>query len=161
MNFQLMEYKFPETYETLRKEEQLNKLRIISSALNLTKDSILLDLGCGTGLSNQVFNCKIIGLDLEYNLLKQAKFNKVLGFGEILPFKDKAFDAVISVTSLHNFNNIEQALKEIKRVGKTFAFSVLRKSIKYGYIIELISREFEINEIIEERNDTILICKSL
>lgn len=154
-----MEYKFPEIYNTLHEEEQLNKLRIISSALNLTKESILLDLGCGTGLSKQIFNCKIIGLDAEYPLLKQAKLNKINGLAENLPFKDNTFDLVIAVTSLHNFNDIEQALKEINRVGKEqFAFSVLRKSAKYNYIRRLISREFKIKEIIEERNDTISIC---
>lgn len=154
----LMEYKFPESYDTLRRDEQLNKLHIIANELNLKKQDLLLDIGCGTGLSKEVFDCHIVGIDPEPSLLNKATFQKTQSRAELLPFKDKSFDAVIAVTSLHNVHDIARAIDEIKRVGKgKFAFSVLRKSARHDSLIENITRKFAIEKIIQEKIDTILL----
>ena len=118
-----------EGYNELHGEEQLNKLKIIANEIKTGKDTKLLDVGCGTGLSAKIFNCNITGIDPAEKLLQQAPFKKIKAKAESLPFKDNEFDVVIAVTSIHNFDDIEKGLKEIKRVGKDkFALTILKKS---------------------------------
>jgi len=146
-------------YDELHKEEQLNKLNIIKKNIQINKNDLLLDVGCGTGISSQ-FDCKVIGLDPSIKLLNLNKNkNKILASAESIPFEDNHFDIVISITAIHNFNNIEKAIKEIKRVGKDkFVFSILKKSIKLNEIENLIKNNFKINKIIEEDKDIIFFC---
>ena len=148
-------------YDELHGEEQLSKLAVIKSNLEISKNARLLDVGCGTGISSG-FNCFVAGIDSSMGLLKQNKNNKkILGTAESLPFKDNSFDYVISVTAIHNFKNIRKSIEEVKRVGKKdFVFSVLRKSGKFDYIKEMIEENFRIEKIIEEHYDTILFCKN-
>jgi len=147
-------------YNELHKQEQLNKLRIIKHNLNIKKDSSLLDVGCGTAFSLEYFNCSKTGIDPSFHLLKQSKSHVVCGMAEYLPLKDNSFDFVISITSIHNFNNIEKALLEMKRVGKNFGFSILKKSKEFELIKKLIEKNFLITNTLEEDKDIILIGKA-
>ena len=146
-------------YDELHKEEQLNKLKIIKSSLKINKNSRLLDIGCGTGISSD-FECFVVGIDPSIELLKRNnKTMKINGIAETLPFKDGVFDCVISVTALHNFNDLEKSLEEITRVGKNnFVFSVLRKSGNFSKIKNLINNNFKIQATMEEEKDTIFFC---
>ena len=68
--------------------------------------------------------------------------------------------AVISVTALQNFTDIEKGLLEIKRVGKEyFAISVLKKSPKIKMIEELVPKLFPVQRIVEEEKDIIFFCR--
>jgi len=146
-------------YNELHGEEQLNKLRIIADNLKVKKSDSLLDVGCGSGLSSKIFNCNITGIDPSEKLLQQCPFKTVQASAESIPFPDHSFDIVIAVTCIHNFNDIEQGLSEIKRVGKDiFAFSILKKSVKLKEIEVLISKCFNITKRIEEEKDVIFIC---
>ena len=89
----------------------------------------VLDVGCGKGfllndLKELCPGLNVYGLDIsEYaimNCLKGVKENCHLGSATKLPFEDKKFDLVFSITTLHNLFNYEldMALKEIKRVCK-------------------------------------------
>ena len=142
-------------YSGLYEEEQLKKLKIMKA--NVKTNSIL-DIGCGSGFSGKIFSCKIIGLDLSFNLLKQAKFSKVLAAAENLPFKDKSFEGIICVTAIHNFKNYKKALLEIKRImRKSGAISVLKRSKKFSKIVRDIKKMFKIVNEIDEEKDRILI----
>tara|TARA_Y100000294_G_scaffold151537_1_gene149386 strand:+ start:251 stop:889 length:639 start_codon:yes stop_codon:yes gene_type:complete len=148
-------------YDGLYMEEQNIKLNIIKQNIKIKKSDFLLDVGCGTGLSS-VFNCKVIGVDPSIELLQQNNNNnkKILAKAENIPFKSNSFDKVISVTSLHNFDNFKKGLKEIKRVGKKdFVFSVLKKSKKFNAIEKEIKENFDIKKIIDGKKDWIFICK--
>jgi len=145
-------------YDELHGEEQLKKLRIIADNIPTTKETKLLDVGCGTGLSAKVFDCQITGIDPSEELLKKCPFTTVKGSAENMPFANNTFDVVIAVTSIHNFDDLEQGLKEIKRVGKQFALTVLKKSPKKDKILELISKIFTVDRTIEEDIDIILFC---
>lgn len=146
-------------YEELYKEEQLNKMLIIKKHIKANKNTKILDVGCGTGISSD-FDCTVIGIDPSIELLRQNKKIWILGNAESMPFKDNSFDYVLSVTAIHNFNGIEKSMQEIKRVGREkFVFSVLRKSNKFNYIKRLIEGNFEVEEIIEEEKDLIFFCK--
>ena len=149
-----------EGYNELHGEEQLNKLKIIASEIKTDKDTKLLDVGCGTGLSAKIFNCNITGIDPAEKLLQQAPFKTIKAKAESLPFKDNEFDVVIAVTSIHNFDDIEKGLKEIKRVGKDkFALTILKKANNADQIIEKIKELFTIIKEINEDKDKIFILK--
>lgn len=122
--------KIAKGYNELHKEEQLNKIGIIKQ--NIQPKGLLLDIGAGTGISTEPFEgqATCIALDPSINMLKQYKGLKVVAKAEYLPFKDKTFDTIISVTALHHANT-EQALKEIKRISKSsaqIAITILKKS---------------------------------
>ena len=146
-------------YNELHREEQLNKIRIISDNIDISENDSLLDVGSGTGFSFESFKCKKLGLDPSIELLKQSKDNVVCGVAENLPFKDNSFDIVVSVTALHNFEDVEKGLFEMKRVGKRFAFSVLKKSKKSELIKHLIENNFSVKKIIEEDKDLVFIIQ--
>ncbi|NQV09409.1 class I SAM-dependent methyltransferase [Candidatus Woesearchaeota archaeon] len=147
-------------YNELYKEEQLKKLSIIKENLNIKQDSRLLDVGCGTAFSLDYLNCTKIGVDPSQELLKQSKHPVIKGEAENLPFKDKEFDFVISLTAIHNFHNIEKGLKEMKRVGNEFAFSILKNSKNFEIIESLIKKNFKSIKTIEEEKDTIFFGKA-
>lgn len=147
-------------YNELHGEEQLKKLRIIVDEIKVNPETKLLDVGCGTGLSAKVFDCDITGIDPAEKLLEQAPFKTIKARAESLPFKDNEFDVVIAVTSIHNFDNIDKGLKEIKRVGKDqFALTVLKKANNADKIIEKIKELFTITKEIDEDKDKIFILK--
>tara|TARA_Y100000310_G_scaffold310059_1_gene354833 strand:- start:16638 stop:17156 length:519 start_codon:yes stop_codon:yes gene_type:complete len=150
-------------YEELHKEEQQEKLKIIKKFLKVSKNTKLLDVGCGTGLTTSPWRCKKYGIDPAENMLQKAKkkYPKIIfkkAKAEKIPFKASFFDVVISITALQNFQNIEKALKEIKRVGKDkFILTFLKKSSKRPNINRLIKKHFKVKKIIEETKDLIYI----
>tara|TARA_Y100000310_G_scaffold338384_1_gene427880 strand:- start:61 stop:561 length:501 start_codon:yes stop_codon:yes gene_type:complete len=153
-------------YDELYGEEQQIKFNIIKENLSIKPTDLLLDVGCGTGLSD--LNCNVIGIDPSIELLQQnnnqnnnIKNNKILAKAENIPFKDNTFDKIISVTAMHNVDNIEKSIKEIKRVGKEdFAFSILKKSVLFDPIEKGIKDNFNIKKIIDGKKDWIFICNS-
>lgn len=88
----------------------------------------ILDVGCGKGyllyeFTQTVPDVEVAGIDISSYAIKHAKdevkpFLKV-GNAVTLPWPDKTFDFVVSITTLHNLYNYElkQALQEIERVG--------------------------------------------
>ena len=79
-------------------------------------------------------------------MLKKAKIKTILGKAENLPFEDKGFDTVISLTTLQNFENIEKAIKEMERVcRKTLIVSIIKKSDKIDNIKKLLKGYKEID----------------
>ena len=156
-----MEYynQIAKSYNELHLEEQSGKLSIIKSSIKTGKNTKILDVGCGSGISSQ-FDCFVVGVDPSIGLLKQNSHSKILSVAENLPFKNNSFDYVISVTSIHNFKNIKKSIHEIKRVGKeNFVFSVLKKSGKFDFIEKLIQKSFEVEKAVEEDKDTIFFCQ--
>jgi len=148
-------------YDELHEEEQLKKCRLISKYFDL-KNKKILDVGCGTGIATNFFKCGA-GIDPSEELLKIAtkKFPEIKfikSSAENLPFKDDEFDAVISLTAIQNFDNIEKGLNEIKRVGKEFVLTFLKKSEKRKIIESVIKKLFKIKEMIEEEKDIVYFC---
>ncbi len=89
----------------------------------------ILDVGCGKGFllyefTQVVPNVTVAGVDISSYAIQNAKeevrpFLKV-GNAVSLPFPDKSFDLVFSITTFHNLYNYElkQALQEVERVGR-------------------------------------------
>jgi len=136
------------SYNELHKEEQIRKLEIIKKNIKII--SPLLDVGCGTGISTNYFNVESIGIDNSKEMIEQSKEgNLIYGNAEKLPFPDKTFNTVISVTAFHNFKNMEEALLEIKRVSRNnnIAISFLKKSSKLNKFINLLKKYFKFKEV--------------
>jgi len=73
----------------------------------------VLEVGCGTMELRKHLDCDYVGLDLE------PKFEvDVVADGHNLPFKDNAFDTVVTKNCLQHLSSYEKALQEIMRVAE-------------------------------------------
>ena len=143
------------SYDELYKKEQLNKLRIISKILKVNENDLLLDIGAGTGISTNYFNCKTYGIEPSLNMIKNGKGNLVNARAENIPFKNKSFDIVIAVTSFHNFSDFDLAIKEIKRVSRINAkiiITIMKKSVKFKEIKHKLLKNFKFKQIAEAKD---------
>lgn len=95
----------------------------------LKTGSKVLDVGCGKGfllfeLLKIIPGLVISGIDISpyaiSNSKEEIRDRLQIGNAVSLPFPDKSFDLVFSLTTLHNLHNydLEKALKEVERVGK-------------------------------------------
>ena len=150
-------------YEELHRGEQDKKIAIVKKYVKVKEPGLLLDVGCGTGITSN-FPCDVVGLDPSKELLKRfaaplAKSVKTIcAPAEKMPFEDEKFDAIVSITALQNFDDAEQGLKEMRRVGKKnaqYAISFLKKSAKKEQLAALIKKYFVIEKEIEEEKDVI------
>ena len=103
--------------------------RKIAKIYNLPPDAKILDVGCGKGFLLYEFkkispDSKITGLDISPYAIENAIPDikdrlSVHRAQDSYPFKDKEFDLVVSLTTLHNLyiNELKSALREIERVG--------------------------------------------
>ncbi len=94
----------------------------------------VLDIGCGTGQSRQIYADKsrrYVGLDLSAESIERArrKFPQstwVQGDARSLPLPDNSFDLVAFSSVLHHIDGLQQPLCEARRVlrpgGFVFAF---------------------------------------
>lgn len=99
----------------------------------LSKDSSILDVGCGKGFMLRDFaelipGIKVEGIDISTYAIENAiedmkPFVKV-GNAKKLEYPDNSFDLVISINTVHNLQMEEckEALREIQRVTKKHAF---------------------------------------
>ena len=148
-------------YEELYGEEQLSKAMIVLDNIKPSKKQLLLDVGCGSGAFLELCQCRKIGLDPSLKLLKKSKGFVVQGKAEYLPFKDRCFDFVVSITAIHNFDNVKKAINEIKRVAKSMVIiSLLRQSKNFDKIRAELEKSFLVKKIILEKKDAIFVLNN-
>lgn len=93
----------------------------------------VLDVGCGMAhllyeLTQAVPGLAVTGIDISQYALEHAKeeIRPRLQYGQAqdLPFQDKEFDLVISLTTLHNLKvfDLKKAVQEIERVSKGHSY---------------------------------------
>ena len=101
----------------------------ITSRFKPGHGDVVLDIGGGTGYNAarmERASRRIIVLDISFRMLKRAKkyrhLDLVLGDARMLPFKDKSFDVVMAVDSLHHVRDYPGVLKEVRRTGRGRVF---------------------------------------
>ncbi|VVB81136.1 Ubiquinone/menaquinone biosynthesis C-methyltransferase UbiE [uncultured archaeon] len=147
-------------YDELHGEEQLGKAKFILQNLDVTPSDVLLDVGCGTARALSVFGCVKIGIDPSFELLKRAQVPVVQGFAEKLPFSANSFDIVISITAIHHFSGIKQALLEMMRVSRRdIVIYVFKKAQKFKEIEEAIMSVLPVHKRIEETYDVVFFAR--
>lgn len=126
--------------------------RVFLSHLPLTKNSLCLDLCCGTGDSTIDLARKgryVFGLDFNQDMLKiatkkitKANLNQqirlIKGDAMKLPFKDASFDFVTICFGLRNVPDAEKTIFEARRVLKPGGiFAILEMSQPVNPVIKL------------------------
>ncbi|MBO3803244.1 MAG: methyltransferase domain-containing protein [Candidatus Brockarchaeota archaeon] len=122
-------------YDELHGEEQLSKLNRLSAIVDFRDGDSVLDVGCGTGLLAGALSGKvgrIVGVDLSRAMAERGRRRRCGEFlvcdAEALPFRERAFDKVISFTVAQNLENPSRMLEEVGRVCRgTAALTVLKK----------------------------------
>lgn len=120
--------------EALRLNDQADTLEnILHSDTVFSKDSLVLEAGCGVGAQTKIIATKnpdsnFISVDLSEDSLSEAKeMIKSSGINNVelrqadvynLPFKDGIFDSIVICFVLEHLHNPIQALDELKRVLK-------------------------------------------
>lgn len=103
--------------------------RAMAEHYGLKAGDKVLDVGCGKGfqlydLTQVIPGVEVTGIDISNYAIANAKEeirNRLqVGNATALPFPDKHFDFVFSITTLHNLHcyDLDKALREIQRVGK-------------------------------------------
>ena len=97
------------------------------AALDLTRDDVLLDLGCGTGAACRAASAVtrlVVGMDLSAEMISRAaelasgveNIRFLIADSEQLPFDDGAFTAVLCSNSFHHYPDPSRAVREMARV---------------------------------------------
>ncbi|HIH70214.1 class I SAM-dependent methyltransferase [Methermicoccus shengliensis] len=80
----------------------------------------VLDVGCGPGVFEGILDMRMVGLDMDRNMLHLAPHHAtctfVQGMAEHLPFGEQSFDGVVCITSLEFMEDVDAALGEAHRV---------------------------------------------
>jgi ubiquinone/menaquinone biosynthesis C-methylase UbiE len=115
-----------EMYERRYAEEQAAKYKAALENLNINRNSIVLDVGCGTGLFFGQVAAEaqtVVGVDISRKLLLQAKerarrfrsVHLVQADADYLPLIRRHFNVVFTFTMLQNMPKPLETLNEIKR----------------------------------------------
>lgn len=155
-------------YDELHAEEQQQKCAFIKTFFSCTENDVLLDVGCGSGISTTFWDCTCYGIDPSEKLIAQAqkKYENAqfqVAFAEHLPFADNTFTKIISVTAIQNFSDRERALREIRRVATQDAdivITCLRASSQKRRFQHAIETQFQLQKMKEDAKETYFICKN-
>ena len=154
-------------YEELHMEEQLKKISIIKKKFHPKKTDKLLDVGSGTGVTTEPWECERYGIDPAPKLLARARNKENIVYKEAtaenIPFDDNFFDVIVSITAIQNFYDVDKALSEMKRVvkpGSEVIITTLKRNSRFEEIFSKVSANFLIKNTIEEDKDIIWFCSN-
>jgi len=101
---------------------------LILNFLKPAPGEMVLDAGCGTGVFTRDIvssGSQVIGLDISFPMLRRARenaggvrFHPILGDISTLPFREKSFDKVVSITALEFIAEAESAVAALFRVTR-------------------------------------------
>lgn len=158
-------------YDELHGDEQRRKLSIIKDNLAVPKDSRLLDIGCGTGVSLEFFDCEWHGIEPSDGLLEVLRKKGVVP--DELLVKDAAenitahfsknyFDFAICVTAAHHIHEFGVFIENLKTVCKEearFAFSLLKRTSNFENLVSELKHRLVCIKEIDEGKDLILVLQ--
>ena len=148
--------------------EDLERLTHIVYDLDVSAESDILDLGCGTGILFDMLrrivgdNGSVTGIDFSFEMAQKAhrnfpfsNVNVIDGDATSLPFADSTFDMAVAFSAFPHFSNQQRALDEIHRVLKdngSFVIIHLESSRELSEIHHKIGGIIENDEIPPEHN---------
>jgi ubiquinone/menaquinone biosynthesis C-methylase UbiE len=152
-------------YDELYGEEQAKKWAIAKKMVSFSKSDVVLDLGCGTGLIIPEIAKQIklvVGQDYSVGMLEKAPKIKnaiyVLGDAAEIPFEDKYFDKVVSLTMIQDIKEWAPVLAEIKRACKgDVVLTLLKRGKNIESVKTAIGKFFKVKDFIEEEKDYIFL----
>ncbi|MFS0516031.1 class I SAM-dependent methyltransferase [Nostoc sp. UIC 10607] len=122
-------------------------IRIINKLidlLNLSKGSIIADIGAGTGgyslaLANKGFLVNAIepSLVMQKQAIEHSQVEWFTGYAENLPLPDKSVDGIVSILAIHHFIHLEKAFQEMQRVIRDGKIVLLTFDIRFAQKIWL------------------------
>ncbi len=122
---------FAGKYDEVFEVQQVPKIRALAAALGGAPGWPCLDVGAGTGLFTRTTGWPCIELDVSRAMLMSPpRPHCVQALLERLPFADESVDALLSITSLIDFEPDLPALTEWARVlrpGGRLVLSVLKR----------------------------------
>ncbi len=144
--------KIKQGYDALHGEEQSQKYDLL---LPYVLKGKVLDVGCGNGkLLERIPDS--IGVEPSTSFITPGK--TVCGVAENLPFKNKSFDVIVSVTALHHAD-VDKSIAEFLRVGKKqWILTILKKSSHFKEWQDKIKSSFKKVEEISAYQDVLFIC---
>lgn len=155
-------------YDLRYAEEQITKIKEAMKIVNINECSIILDLGCGTGLLFEYIAGKaamIVGLDISRGLLTKAKartsklsnVHLILADADHIPFSDNVFTHIFAFTVLQNMPNPRHTLKEVRRVAAENASIIvtgLKKKFSLNTFLKLLQEAgLKLINVAEDRED--------
>jgi SAM-dependent methyltransferase len=111
----------------------------------ITKDSTVLDFGCGAGYLLDSIECKNkIGIDINPIALNEAS-KKIKTFNTLKDVTNETIDCIISNSTLGHLSNPEEILIELKsklKVGGIIIFSIPHETINFKFKTNDINKIF-------------------
>ena len=140
-------------YDSRYCDEQEAKYKEALKTVVFGSNSLVLDVGCGTGMFFNFMSEKIqsaVGIDISRELLKLAKkriknlcnVSLVLADADNLPFREAVFDYIFVFTVLQNMPNPTNTLRQLQFSSKSDANFVVTalKAVtsleKFGQILQ-------------------------
>jgi ubiquinone/menaquinone biosynthesis C-methylase UbiE len=159
-----------EMYDARYCEEQEAKYKAALESLRVDGGSVVLDVGCGTGLFFSQIASEagmVVGADISRELLRLAKEHAkeypavylVQADADYLPFKPGIFTHVFAFTVLQNMPNPPKTLEEFKLVAKHDAHIVVT-GLKAAVSLEVFGGFLEKAglQVVSLRDDEVLRC---
>lgn len=102
-----------------------SKLKYIFQNLKIENDTSILDVGAGTGIFTYYLikhSKKVLGVDISEQLIKKSpcRDKLILADAFSLPFKDNAFDIVLTSCLLHHVDDPLGVIRELVRTTKKY-----------------------------------------
>jgi len=150
-------------YDELYGEEQSAKLGEVLKLMRFEGDDVVLDVGCGTGLITKRIGeeaGRVVGIDISREMVERGRHGGselLVCDAESLPFRQRAFDKIVSFTVLQNLADPSKALGEMWRACHgLMALTVLKGGWSPQRVEQLVGRYLSPNRVLELEKD--LLC---
>ena len=87
---------------------------------NQTKNSIILDAGCGNGKNMFRKDCLHIGIDNSNEMVKICQYKNLFVLNSdiaSIPFRDNYFDAITCIAVIHHLPNNNERIKVLMEIN--------------------------------------------